>query len=269
MAETGFGKMTDEASYLKWNPFDGPISSDRHYEISFMWNSDLGVSGAFLVRNMHSRQFFLKSLTLDIPGQGKLLFKCNSWITPYGTSKIDRIFFSNKSYLPEETPEGLKKLREQDMVELRGNGTGERKVYDQIYDYDVYKDLGNPDSSPELLRPALGGSKGYPYARRCRTGRPPTKTEVTFISPDERFPHTDFTDFGAHTTNAFANLIVPEITEGSKNAFKTFEQIEQLYVRGFQSRYNSLEKLHRHENPLQIVHGLLESVEDNPLIEFA
>lgn len=97
----------------------------------------------------------------------------------------------------------------------------------------------------------------------------PSGSEVTFIPPDERFPHTDFTDFGAHTTNAFANLIVPEITEGSENEFKTFEQIEQLYVRGFQSRYNSLEKLLRHENPLQIVHGLLESAEDNPLIEFA
>lgn len=96
MAETGFGKMADEASYLKWNPFDGPIASDRHYEISFKWNSGLGVPGAFLVRNMHSRQFFLKSLTLDIPGQGKLRFKCNSWITPYETSKTDRIFFSNK-----------------------------------------------------------------------------------------------------------------------------------------------------------------------------
>lgn len=107
--ETGFGKMADEASYLKWNPFDGPIASDRHYEISFKWNSGLGVPGAFLVRNMHSRQFFLKSLTLDIPGHGKLRFKCNSWITPYETSKTDRIFFCNKSYLPEETPEGLKK----------------------------------------------------------------------------------------------------------------------------------------------------------------
>jgi len=96
MAETGLGKTAGETSYLKWNPFDGPIASDRHYEITFKWNSGLGVPGAFLIKNMHSRQFFLKSLTLDIPGQGKLNFKCNSWITSYGTSKTDRIFFSNK-----------------------------------------------------------------------------------------------------------------------------------------------------------------------------
>jgi hypothetical protein len=85
----------------------------------------------------------------------------------------------DQSYLPQETPEGLKKLREQDMVELRGNGTGERKVSDRIYDYAVYNDIGNPDSSTELLRPVLGGSKELPYPRRCRTGRPPTETGIT------------------------------------------------------------------------------------------
>ena len=89
----------------------------------------------------------------------------------------------DQSYLPEETPKGLKKLREQDMVELRGNGTGERKVSDRIYDYAVYNDIGVPDSSPELLRPVLGGSKDFPYPRRCRTGHPPTKTGITFSPP--------------------------------------------------------------------------------------
>lgn len=275
--ETGFGKTAGEESYLKWSPFDGPIATDRHYEITFKWNSDLGVPGAFLIKNMHSREFFLKSLTLDIPGQGKLRFKCNSWITPYGISKTDRIFFSNKSYLPEETPEGLKKLREQDILELRGNGTGERKIYERIYDYDVYNDIGNPDSSPELLRPVLGGSKDYPYPRRCRTGRPPCKTDPKsesrassiFIPPDERFPHTDFTDFGAHIINAFANLIVPEITDGAEAAFQTFEQIDQLYLQRLQTPYNSLSKLLQHErNPLQNFKGILEAAKDNPLIDF-
>ena len=33
------------------------------------------------------------------------------------------------------------------------------------------------------------------------------------------------------------NLIVPTITDGSETAFEMFEQIEQLYVWGFQSSY--------------------------------
>lgn len=74
-----------------------------------------------------------------------------------------------------ETPSGLKEIREKELVTLRGNGQGERKSYDRIYDYDVYDDLGDPDSSPELTRPVLGGSKQYPYPRRCRTGRPMSK----------------------------------------------------------------------------------------------
>lgn len=277
--ETGVGKTVGEPSVLKWNPLDGPTAGDTHYEITFKWKAGLGVPGAFLIKNMHSREFFLKSLTLDIPDQGKLRFKCNSWVSPHHVSKSDRIFFSNKSYLPDATPIGLKKLREQDKVELRGDGTGERKVSDRIYDYDVYNDIGEPDKSPELAREVLGGSKEFPYPRRCRTGRPPTKTDpkcesrvsfpnVNYIPPDERFPHTDFSDFGAHTLMAFANMIAPTISDLFEAAFETFEQIEHLYVRGFKSPINSKKSLRQLPSPLQIVQGVLEAAEDNPLINF-
>ena len=79
-----------------------------------------------------------------------------------------------QSYLPSQTPNGLKRLREEELKILRGNGQGERKTFERVYDYDVYNDLGNPDSSVDLKRPVLGG-KQYPYPRRCRTGRPRTK----------------------------------------------------------------------------------------------
>lgn len=75
-----------------------------------------------------------------------------------------------QSYLPSQTPNGLRRLREEELVLLRGNGQGERKLGDRIYDYDVYNDLGHPDNSSELARPVLGG-KEHPYPRRCRTGR--------------------------------------------------------------------------------------------------
>lgn len=80
-----------------------------------------------------------------------------------------------QSYLPWETPEGLKELREKELVELRGDGDGVRKLSDRVYDYAAYNDLGNPDKGKEFGRPNLGGEK-MPYPRRCRTGRPPTDT---------------------------------------------------------------------------------------------
>ena len=85
-----------------------------------------------------------------------------------------------QSYLPSRTPSGLRRLRETELEILQGNGQGERKSFERIYDYDVYNDIGDPDSSVDLKRPVLGGEE-YPYPRRCRTGRPRSQTGAKLL----------------------------------------------------------------------------------------
>ena len=81
-----------------------------------------------------------------------------------------------QTYLPHETPEPLRKYREQELINLRGGGVGERKEWERIYDYATYNDLGCEDFRAEYARPTLGGSTQYPYPRRGRTGRPPLRS---------------------------------------------------------------------------------------------
>lgn len=86
-------------------------------------------------------------------------------------------FFSVKTYLPSQTPPGIKDLRREDLLSRRGNGKGQRKLHEMVYDYAPYNDLGNPDKDNDLFRPVLSGPK-RPYPRRCRSGRPPMKSGI-------------------------------------------------------------------------------------------
>ena len=57
---------------------------------------------------------------------------------------------------------------------------GDTEKWDRIYDYATYNDLGDVDTSPDLARPTLGGSSQYPYPRRLRAGRAPSKAGENF-----------------------------------------------------------------------------------------
>lgn len=66
------------------------------FDITFDWDEDHGVPGAFVIKNFHESEFYLKTLTLlDVPGHGDIQFICNSWVYPANKYTTDRVFFSN------------------------------------------------------------------------------------------------------------------------------------------------------------------------------
>ncbi|XP_027931237.1 linoleate 13S-lipoxygenase 2-1, chloroplastic-like [Vigna unguiculata] len=217
-------------------------NDEVQYEATFKLGEDFGKVGAVLVENEQSKEMFLKSIVLDGFPHGPLHVTCDSWLQP--KDHVKRVFFIDKSYLPSQTPSGLRRLREEALKQLRGNGEGERKSSDRIYDYDVYNDLADPDSNLNLKRPVLGASKQYPYPRRCRTGRKHTHSDPStekrsssfYVPRDDAFSDTKESQFkmNAITTGISAVLeSLDAILTDQDLGFRSFEDIETIYKEGF------------------------------------
>ncbi|OIW11835.1 hypothetical protein TanjilG_14647 [Lupinus angustifolius] len=210
------------------------------FDIHFEWDSNFGIPEAFYIRNYMQVEFFLVSLTLeDVPNQGTIRFVCNSWVNNFKSYEKDRIFFVNKTYLPSETPAALVKYREEELKTLRGNGKGERKEWERIYDYDVYNDLGKPDSGEKYARPILGGSSTHPYPRRVRTGRRPTRKDPNSESPgdsyiprDENFGHLKSSDFLIYTLKSLSQAVLPALQSVIFGEFGSFDEVRGLQEGG-------------------------------------
>ncbi|XP_065866003.1 linoleate 13S-lipoxygenase 2-1, chloroplastic-like [Euphorbia lathyris] len=209
------------------------------YEADLELPSGFGEVGAIYVENEHHSEMFIKSIQLvGIISTQK--FVCNSWVQ--SKSKQKRLFFTAKSYLPSNTPDGLKKARKQELAQLRGTGEGERKAGERIYDYDVYNDVGNPDSDQNLKRPVLGG-KELPYPRRCRTGRPRCKTDpnsesrssTMYVPRDEEFSEVKQQTFSAKTVYSVLHAVLPSIETSivdTNLGFPYFTAIDSLFNEG-------------------------------------
>ncbi|XP_027353567.1 probable linoleate 9S-lipoxygenase 5 [Abrus precatorius] len=244
------GKLGKPAYLEDWITTITPLTAgESAFKVTFDWDEDIGIPGAFLIRNNHHSEFYLRTLTLEnVPGQGTIHFICNSWVYPAHKYKKDRIFFSNKTYLPSETPLPLLKYREEELENLRGDGKGTLQEWDRVYDYAFYNDLGDPDKGPQYARPVLGGSIEYPYPRRGRTGRPHTKSDVRsesrlnfamsldiYVPRDERFGHLKLSDFLAYALKSIVQVVKPELESlfnSTPNEFDSFEDIFKLYEGG-------------------------------------
>ncbi|EEF49219.1 linoleate 13S-lipoxygenase 2-1, chloroplastic [Ricinus communis] len=213
-------------------------------EAKFTVPADFGEVGAVLVENEHHKEIFIESIVLEGFPIGPLTVSCNSWAHSKHDNPKKRIFFTNKSYLPSDTPDGLKRLREEELENLRGNGQGERKSFERIYDYDTYNDLGDPDSDPDLKRPVLGGSE-HPYPRRCRTGRPRTKTDPLsesrtsdiYVPRDEAFSELKSATFSINTVKSLLHALVPSIETAIVDktlGFPYFTAIDTLFNEGIE-----------------------------------
>ncbi|QCE02435.1 lipoxygenase [Vigna unguiculata] len=233
----------------------------EEFDVYFEWDhNDMGTPGAFYVKNEMNDEFFLVSMTLEYPtqqiteleDQNHIHFDCNSWV--HNHKSYNRIFFANTPYLPGNTPGPLKTLRQEELKNLRGDGTGKREEWDRIYDYDVYNDLGFVDGDGALGHPVLGGNKNYPYPRRVRTGRKliqkPNNNnnnqkgdkyeeqddEDYYVPRDENFSQGKRREFSQIVTKALGGRVAPLLTslylKSTSNEFNGFEEVLKMYEGG-------------------------------------
>lgn len=285
--ETGLGKRSDSADLEGWLEKENSIEADEGetYIVSFKVDKDFGTPGAILVENHHPNWVFLRHIILHTPSSD-LHFLCNSWVYNNRHYDAPRVFFTNQAYLPNQTPDGLVDLRYSELTQLRGDGKGERLRPHRVYDYDVYNDLGDPDKDVELhSRPILGGSKEFPYPRRCRTGRLRTRAdpaserpvelpELVYVPRDERFKRIKKSDFLGSAMKSFGHGAVPVIErmlEGKKN-FDDMDDVKDLYAKGVDLRSNDVmplteqEKLAGMLDPFEILKEIVDPETQDPHI---
>ncbi|KAM3358601.1 lipoxygenase 6, chloroplastic isoform X2 [Capsicum galapagoense] len=242
---TKSGKYAE--SYVRgWfsKPSDHPYIVE--YAANFTVPHDFGCPGAIIITNLLDKEIHLVQIVVHGFNEGPLFFSVNTWIHSQKDSPESRIIFQNQAYLPSQTPPGIKDLRREDLLSIRGNGKGERKLHERVYDYDVYNDLGNPDKSEDLARPLIGGQE-RPYPRRCRTGRGPTKKDPlaerriekphpVYVPRDETFEEIKQNTFSAGRLKALLHNLVPLIAatlSSSDIPFTNFTDIDKLYNDGF------------------------------------
>ncbi|XP_052204408.1 lipoxygenase 6, chloroplastic isoform X2 [Diospyros lotus] len=241
---TKSGKIV-ESSVRGWLPTPSSHPYIVEYAANFRVPNDFGRPGAVLITNFHGREFHLMEIVIHGFKDGPVFFPANTWIHSRKDNPESRIIFSNQAYLPSQTPAGIKDLRREDLLSIQGNGKGERKPHDRIYDYAPYNDLGNPDKSEDLVRPVLGDEE-RPYPRRCRTGRPPTKSDPfserriekphpVYVPRDETFEEIKQNTFSAGRLKALLHNLIPSIASALSSSdipFACFSDIDKLYNDG-------------------------------------
>ncbi|EEF40396.1 lipoxygenase, putative [Ricinus communis] len=269
------GNLGRDAYLEKWiSTFGHHEASEIKFHITFDLEEEIGVPGAFSIRNNHHSEFYLKSVTLeDVPDHGCIHFVCNSWVYPANYYQKDRIFFSNKTYLPHKTPLPLCKYREEELEILRGNGEGELQEFDRVYDYACYNDLGHESDD----RPVLGGHFEYPYPRRGRTGRAPMKSDPNdesrihilkslsiYVPRDEQFAPMKNKEFIVNSLKAMAHVSVPGLEALFDSEYESYKDVLAHYTEGIKLPDGPVRSIIEKKNPLQILKAIFRSKNGSP-----
>ncbi|KAG2306592.1 hypothetical protein Bca52824_026340 [Brassica carinata] len=224
-------------------------AEETTFAVTFDWDESMGPPAAFVIKNHHHSQFYLKSLTLrNFPGGegGQIHFVCNSWIYPSHRYRSDRVFFSNKACLPSETPELVKELREEELNNLRGNEKEENSKNGTEFTTTLITTTW-VHPTKVLTQPVLFSAVHLNFlilaAAKPVVNTPNpvnTKSESRlallnlniYVPRDERFSHVKFSDFLAYALKSVTQVLVPEIAsvcDKTINEFDSFEDVFHLY----------------------------------------
>ncbi|WJZ88556.1 hypothetical protein VitviT2T_007841 [Vitis vinifera] len=257
------GKLGKPAYLEDWiTTITSLTAGESAFKVTFDWDEEIGEPGAFIIRNNHHRESAVALWLIELR-QGEL------------SAKGMCLFYLLQTYLPSETPGPLRKYREGELVNLRGDGTGELKEWDRVYDYAYYNDLGNPDRDLKYTRPVLGGSAEYPYPRRGRTGRPPSEKDPNtesilpllmslniYVPRDERFGHLKMLDFLAYALKSIVQFLLPEfeaLCDSTPNEFDSFQDVLDLYEGGIKVPEGTLLDKIKDNIPLEMLKELVRT----------
>ncbi|XP_022960149.1 linoleate 9S-lipoxygenase-like isoform X1 [Cucurbita moschata] len=223
---TGNGKTSKTAKLKEWRSkkkSDG--SRISNYKVKLKVEKGFGNPAAFVITNEHKHKFYLKSAFLQIPKlHPKIIhFDCNSWVYPFNVANTPRVFFSNTSYIPSQTPRPLVELRKEELIKLRGDGKRENKEWERIYEYDYYD---------KLSRSELGElSSSHPYPRRGRTVQHPNSGTQKDVPPDERMRQSKVKGIVSSSVEAALQFLIPTLKAQhyTINHFNSFVELGRFF----------------------------------------
>jgi hypothetical protein len=110
--------------------------------------------------------------------------------------------FTAETCISQNTPEGLKPYRSADLevtkglrtsIALNGKSVPEPpfQIWDRVYQYDVYNDLGGDPEVEDYQRPNLGGNF-LPYPRRIKTGKGVSMVVMAIMFTSHLFYQSSF-----------------------------------------------------------------------------